>query len=372
MKIIITGGHLTPAVALIEKLKEENWQIMYVGKEKGVGKKETLEAETMRKMKVEFKNIITGSFMVRVNLSSVVALLKIPVGFVQSVWWIISFKPDIIFSFGGYMSAPVCLAGKMLGVSYYLHEQTEKLGIANSLTARCAKKIFISYKVTKKIDEKFAKKMVYSGNLIRKSVYEKKEREMPGFLEKKLKKPIIFVTGGNQGAHKINTVVGYILEELLDKYCVIHQTGNAEPFYDYERFKKLRNSLSAFRRERYIVVDRVDVDEMSYIFQEADLVVGRAGANTVTEVAYFGVAAVLVPLAISSMNEQDENARRLEKTGLAVRIKENELDGVRLLMEIEKMLCKRRELKESKKKAREVVKDDAVEVVYKNICKDEI
>jgi len=368
MKIVVIGGHLAPAVALVEGLKEGGAQVLFIGR-KRAGGDESLEYRTIRKMGVDFKSIVTGSFMMRVNIWKFFSLVKVPIGFIQSLFWLTSFKPDIVFSFGGYLAIPVVAAGRVLGIDVYIHEQTTKLGLANRLTAGFAKKIFISWEKTREENSRFREKMVTSGNLVRRSIFEKRFRKMPEFAKRrdvKAKRPVIYVTGGNLGAHKINKVVLGVLPQLLKDYIVIHQTGNSSPYYDYDRLVEVGSKLEKNYQGRYYVVDRIDVDEVPWILARADLVIARAGANTISELMCFGVPSILIPLGIAADDEQMVNAKIVEDFGLSVTIKEEHLTGNNLLSTVKRAL-KKEQIASSVKRAKQYVNKDAVALVLREL-----
>lgn len=376
MKVVITGGHLTPAVALIEGLEKRDVEILFFGRKKATefGKGESLEYKTMSNRGIKFIAITTGRFMVRVNLVYFWSLLKIPIGFVQSFFWLVIYRPIMIFSFGGYVAFPVVLAGRLLGIPVYIHEQTKRLGLTNRLTAKFAKKIFVSFRETKDLERGFYKKMVFSGNLLRASILNKRKRRKPEFMEEEefdTAKKVILVAGGSLGSHKINMAVLGILEKILKEYNLVHLTGNSHPFYDYEGFKKIRGKLKKDLRNRYFLADNVDLDEFSWILEKTDLIISRAGANTVCEIAYFGIPSILIPLLISAFDEQTENAKVLVKANLALVIQEKDLTSFLLFSKIKEIEKNREKFEKDKKLAREIINKKGVEIVLEEILKDE-
>jgi len=375
MKAVVCGGHLTPAVALIEGLVKKKAKILFIGRKRAARERgESLEFKTISGMGIRFCPIVTGRFMVRVNLKYFFSLFKIPIGFFQSLFWLMSFSPDFVFSFGGYVSLPVVFASLVLGIPVFVHEQTKRLGLANRITARWAKMIFTSWEETKKTDKQFADKMKFSGNLLRESVFESRLRKKPKFLERLVydrKKPVLFIMGGNLGAHKINEAVLGKLEKLLERFTLVHLTGNSSPFYDYERFKKIKKELAGVDKKRYFVASDVGVDEFCWILSKSDIAISRAGANTINELAYFGLPCILVPLQIAAMGEQEDNARRLEKIGMAVIVSEEKLSCQVLLGKVDYVLANIDRFKMKGEWAKKLVEKDAVGVVLRQIEKYE-
>ena len=141
------------------------------------------------------------------------------------------------------------------------------------------------------------------------------------------KKITIYITGGSSGAQRINTVVGEALYELLKKYELIHQTGKL----DYEKFKRMRNNFPSDLKDKYEIYDFIDPVDIPQIFERADILVSRAGANTVSEISVTKRPSVLIPIPWTSYDEQTKNARILEKTGIAVVLEEKNLNAANLI-----------------------------------------
>ena len=149
--------------------------------------------------------------------------------------------------------------------------------------------------------------------------------------------PTIYITGGSSGSHFINLLVEGIIKELLERYIVIHQTGDAQEFRDFDRLTKIRQSLPLKLRERYEILKFVDPSEVGEILNRVSLVVSRSGMNIVTELIYFGKPGLLIPLPFSQNNEQLKNALFLKSLGLAEVFYQDTLDSKKFFRFIVKM-----------------------------------
>src|SRR3989338_4307899 len=160
--IVICGGHLTPALAVIEQLEKSpgNWKINFLGR--------SPEYLTISGRGIPFYPIITAKFQRFFSLISVLSLINLPIGFIQSIIYLIKIKPALVLSFGGYVAFPVAVTGWLLGVPVVTHEQTTVFGLTNRIIARFSRVICISYKTTKFIPS--GKKVVLTGNPVRQTI----------------------------------------------------------------------------------------------------------------------------------------------------------------------------------------------------------
>lgn len=330
-KIFLTGGHYTPAKAVLDELiKLPNWKIYYVGLQHSFEGDRGISYEYLElknHSQVKFLSITTGRVQRKFTKFTIPALLKVPLGFVQSLIWILRFSPDVILSFGGFVAVPVVLAGWFLDVPIITHEQTTAFGLANKFIQLFAQKVMVSFPST--IPVKNREKWVFTGNPIRKEIEKtNSDEEIKSLSEtkQKLKLHAVYVTGGKHGSHIINLTIASNLEALLKKSVLVVQTGDNQQFKDYEYFEKAVGKLPASFRKRIIVRKFFDGEVIGSTYRIADLVVGRAGANTIFDLAYLGKPAILIPIPWSSGNEQFKNAKELEYFGGAVILEQDKID----------------------------------------------
>jgi len=336
-KVAITGGHLTPALAVIEKLKKRGWEIIFVGRKQAAEgvKTPSVESEIIPKMGIPFFPLSAGRIQRRFTRWTIPSLLRIPIGFFQAFLYLIRFKPTVVLSFGGYVSAPVVFAAWLLGIPVVTHEQTTVKGLSTKFNSLFAQKIAVSWEIN--LADFSKNKAVFTGNPIRKDIF-KFNKKIWRDLNFEEKLPLVFITGGNQGSHAINMAVGEIISPLVKIANVFHQCGHLNAFGDFEKLEEIRNKLPDDLKNRYRVKKYLSGEEMGTLLYKADLVVSRAGANTITELAALGKPCVLIPLPWLYQNEQEKNARMLEKAGIAEVLLQKDLSGESILKLIKKML----------------------------------
>ncbi len=310
-RIVLTGGHLTPALAVIDELeKDGNWEIHFIGRKHASESSRELaeEVQVIQKRGIRFYFLVPGRLQRKMTVLGIRSLLRIPIGFFQSLILLRKIEPDVVLSFGGYVGFPVTLSAFFLAIPIVIHEQTTVPGLANRLTAQIASKIAVSWQGPANLEQK---KVVVTGNPIRSEIFH------PNLLlqsQYKLnhKLPTILITGGNQGSHAINIAIIPILPELLNIANVIFLTGSVNIYTDYERASSFSTTD---QKGNLLVFKYLQPENFAVVLNLADLVVGRSGANTVSELAATGKPAIFIPLPWSSGKEQYKNANLLEKFG---------------------------------------------------------
>jgi UDP-N-acetylglucosamine--N-acetylmuramyl-(pentapeptide) pyrophosphoryl-undecaprenol N-acetylglucosamine transferase len=328
-KIVITGGgtggHVSPAVAVITRLRErssqEGWglDLLYIGSTAGV------ERRTIAGLGVPYKAIQTGKLRRYLSLETPLDLLvRLPAGFFQALRALRRFKPDVIFSTGGYVCVPTVIAGRILGVPSLTHEQTALVGLANRIAGRFADRVAISFPRSASFFP--PGKTLLTGNPVRPTIFQGEAHRAAGLFGFNPDQPTLYVTGGAQGSHAINMAVREALPRLLACCQVLHQCGEGPDGSgdDLRVLLQAREELSPDLQRRYHVQAFVG-EEIGDVYALASLVVGRAGAGTVNELANLGKPSVLVPLPGSAAGEQEANARALEKEGGAVVLLQSDL-----------------------------------------------
>lgn len=334
LKVVICGGHLTPALGLIEYLeKRKNYQTYYIGRKYALegDKALSLEYISVRKMGLPFYTLHCGRLQRSFTRYTLLSLAKLPVSIIQSFFILHKIKPTVIVSFGGYVALPVCLAAWFFQIAVITHEQTHILGLTNRVIARFAKVLCLTWPETKYLPAKV--KIVLTGCPLREYKYLQQKNEILDFGEQNL--PLIYITGGSLGSAAINKVVDEVLSHLSSKFRIIHQTGAANSGKDFQKLQQLKKSLPKTLQRNYKLVKHIDPDIVGNVLNSCQLVIGRAGANTVLEIQSMGKAAIFIPLPWAASNEQEENARRLENFGSAVMIKQDELTPKLLLNTID-------------------------------------
>ncbi|MBM4402194.1 MAG: undecaprenyldiphospho-muramoylpentapeptide beta-N-acetylglucosaminyltransferase [Candidatus Cloacimonetes bacterium] len=370
MRITVTGGgsggHISPALAVIEKLKQKSshenkpLQILYIGGKLGMeGTKEpSLEQKILPQTDIPHVFIHAGKLQRSFSLRTPFLLGGVIPGFFEALYHLIKFKPDVIFSTGGFVTVPVVFSGWLLRIPIVVHEQTAVVGLANKIGGFFAKTIAVSFPSS--IKEFPPKKVVATGNPIRSEILAAREvRKQPPTTHHP--PPTIYITGGAQGSHIINETIKNALPELLKRVKIIHQCGSSPIYRDFEALINTARKLPDELSKRYEVLEYVGQGRIGDVFVKTDLVVARAGANTVNELAVLGIPAIFIPIPWVTNNEQYKNARILVNAGSATIIPENELTAEKLLNEIEEMIKNLDELNKKAKEFQKEVKVDAAE-----------
>lgn len=309
-KIIFTGGgsagHVTLNLALIPFFLEKGWQVSYIGSYSGI------EKDLVAKLPdVCYYSIATGKLRRYFSWQNFWDMLKIPLGIFQACWIVFRTKPDIIFSKGGFVSFPVVLAGKINGCPVVMHESDVTPGLANKMSLPFVTKFFTTFKETANY-VKDKSKIEYVGPVLSDRLKNgSKERACVacGFASGK---PIILVVGGSLGAKSLNMTIRNNLPILLQKFQIIHICGKGqiEESDDCEGYKQFE------------YVDK----ELKDFMKAADVVVSRAGSNSIFELLSLQKAMILVPLPVgSSRGEQMSNAKSFQSNGYCEIIADEEL-----------------------------------------------
>lgn len=329
MKILFTGGgtagHIFPIIAVAREIKtnhpHKNIELFYVGPKDDFAKK--LLPQEGIKVKIILAGKVRRYFGIKSTLQNIFDILfKTPLGFLQALFHIFVIGPDLIFSKGGYGSLPAVIAGWLLLTPIFLHESDITPGLANRILSRFSSEIFVSFPVEK---TKYfpPKKMISVGNPIRLNLlhgFSKEEQEKP--LKLKGGKPVILITGGSQGSEIINDVILAILPQLLSDFELIHQVGEKN-FNQITAESKV--VIKGELQEYYHIFAFLTESQLKQAYQTASLVIARAGAGTIFEIAAMGKASLLVPLKESAQNHQVENAYAFSESGAAVVLEEENL-----------------------------------------------
>ncbi len=332
MKIAIVGGHLTPALSVIESLPKDV-KLVYVGRKHALegDKAVSLEYETIKKLGIEFVDLKTGRFQRSFSRYTLPSLGRVPFGLFRAIRILRKHRPDVVLAFGGYLSFPVVIAANFLKIPTVIHEQTLDAGASNKYLSKFADKICISFESSAKYFPKG--KTILTGNPIRRGILSPRKK-----LETKEDLPLIYVTGGSLGSHFINSLIGENLSSLLDKYLIVHQTGAAQEFKDFEKLSILKEGVNNDKRNRYTLSRFFNPEETGSIMRASSLVIGRAGINTVSELIVLNKPGFLIPIPQSSGNEQVNNANFLKDLGLGEVFEQKDLTTGKFLIAVNQMV----------------------------------
>ncbi|MDR2535732.1 MAG: undecaprenyldiphospho-muramoylpentapeptide beta-N-acetylglucosaminyltransferase [Treponema sp.] len=296
-----TGGHIYPGLAVASYLqKQGNCRIFWLGSDKGMDK------SVVESAGIEFFGIPAGKLRRYFTLQNISDLFKIGAGFFAARKILRREKPCLLFSKGGFVSVPPCLAAASLGISVFTHESDFSPGLATKINLRVAQKIFVAYQETGAfLKPSYKNKIIVSGNPVRPEFKNPDPIKGRNFLKVKEWERILLVLGASQGSQQINELIKATLPELTKHYTVIHQVGPNSQW-----------NLKAGEKYRAYPFFK---DEMPHVLAAAELVLSRSGAGTIWECATVGRPMVLIPLSGSgTRGDQVENARFFEKAGAAI------------------------------------------------------
>lgn len=322
-KVLLTGGHAaTTAISVIEELirrfSKDGIDIFWIGaKFASEGRNvDGLELKIFPELGVKTYLLNAGRLQRKFTRYTIFSLLKIPIGLIQAIYYILKIRPDVTLSFGSFAAFPVVFASWLFRIPVLIHEQTLGVGLANKLSMCFTKEILLARKES---DKHFGnKKTEVVGNPVMTQITEVQAKEKIG------DPPIIFVMGGSRGSERINNALFSVIDKLLEKYQVVHIIGQL----DCKRFESIKN-------KNYRCFSFVSPMEIDNLYRESDIVISRSGANTVAELMIVKRPAILIPIPWSQLNEQEENAKLARDFGLAKILKQEELTGERLISEIE-------------------------------------
>jgi len=312
-----------PNIALINELKERypdpgKIKILYIGTRKG------MEKSLVMPLGVAYKGIFCGKLRRYFSWANFADFFKIPVGVLQTLWTLAVFRPKVVFCKGGYVCFPVAMAGWMLRIPVILHESDVVPGLANRLSARFSSKIFVSFEETREFFP--GRKTVFTGNPVRRELIAGSHEHGRDFTALSENIPVLLIMGGSQGAEFINDIVWDNFDRLLEKYQVIHICGEGKVKGACDLVKLLpeKNKKNMSRYRAFGFVGR----EMKDLYAFADLIVGRSGAITLAEIAFFNTPSILIPLSTrASRGDQVDNARVYAKNHPARVIEEDDLES---------------------------------------------
>ena len=362
MKVIIaaagTAGHINPGIAIANKIKQEekNSEILFIGTKRG------LEKDLVSRAGYELKTIDAYGLSKKISIENIKKMYKTFKGLGEAKKIIKEFQPDIVIGTGGYICGATITTAHKLKVPTLLHESNSFPGRAVKMLAKKTDTILVSFEdAIPRI--KNAKKIVYTGTPVKIKKQEFGINEKNKMLKEmglSQIKPLLMVSGGSQGAQKINEAMIEIVKNKRNKnYQMIWATGPKQ--FDIVK-KAFDNSIEGIKMVPYIY-------NMEEIMNLADVIIGRAGAMTVTEIANLGKPSILVPLPNVSHNHQLYNAKVLENVGAAKIILNDELTGEKLNHVIEEIILDPSKMKNMGQNALNVSQTQAEDKIYEEIKK---
>ena len=327
-KIVMTGGgtagHVTPNIALMPALRNEGYEISYIGSYEGI------EKRLIEEQRVPYYGISSGKLRRYFDPKNFSDPFKVLKGYAQSIKLLKKLRPDVVFSKGGFVSVPVVLAAKHCKIPAIIHESDLTPGLANKLAIPSATKVCCNFPETLNYLPK--DKAVLTGSPIRQELLAgNKDRALSLCRFSDFTRPTILVVGGSTGSRAINVAIRGLLPELLKTYNIIHLCGKGN-------LESSLKDVSGYAQFEYAN------QELADMFALADLVISRAGANAICELLALRKPNILIPLsAVASRGDQILNANSFRSQGFSYVLEEEALSNTALLDAIEHVSKKRGE-----------------------------
>jgi len=374
MKILFagggTGGHIFPIIAVARELRriypaikdgdlkpsKRGLEFFYIGP------KDDFEKMFLSQEGIKVKEILAGKIRrylgFKIILQTLIDLLiKTPIGFFKSFFYVFFLSPDLVFSKGGFGSVPSVLAAWLLQVPIFLHESDITPGLANRFLSVFALEIFVSFSATEYFP---VKKMILVGNPIRNELLEGTDDIGKFLFQTTGEKPVVLILGGSQGARKINNTVLEILPTLLTDFEVIHQVGDK----NFEQIQQETNVMLGEEQKKYYhLIPFFKEDKLKYAYAIANFIISRAGSGSIFEVAALGKPSILIPLPHSAQGHQVKNAYSYTRNGGCLVIEEANLTPHFFLEKLKYFFSHPQELERMKKAALEFSKPMAAKVI---------
>jgi UDP-N-acetylglucosamine--N-acetylmuramyl-(pentapeptide) pyrophosphoryl-undecaprenol N-acetylglucosamine transferase len=320
-RIVFTGGgsagHVTPNLALISKLQKQEWDIHYIGSKNGI------EKELIQKTVVPYHGISSGKLRRYFDLKNFKDPFKVLNGVRQSYFLLRKLKPNVIFSKGGFVSVPVVIAGKLNNIPVYIHESDITPGLANKIATKFADKVFVTFEEAKIYFPE--NKVIHTGSPVREELLNGEKERGYSYLRFSQEKPVITIMGGSLGSVSVNNVVRDSLDDLLKDFQIVHICGKGNLVDDLE-------DRAGYRQFEYIS------EELPNVLALTDLIISRAGSNSIFEWLTLKKPMILIPLPkTSSRGDQILNAKSFENKGFCTVLYDEALSKDVLIKEIREL-----------------------------------
>ena len=338
-----TGGHIFPALAVADTIQSQDVPVIWLGTAKG------LESKIIPKEGIDIEYIRIGGLRGKGLVHKLIAPFKIIDAIMQALKIMRRINPRSVLGMGGYVTGPGGIAAWLMGKPLYIHEQNAVAGLTNRILAKISKKVFEAFPGS------FMQmpKLSCSGNPVRKEFYQLDDVEQR--LAEREGRVNVLVLGGSLGAKVLNETVPQAINKIDPELRpnIRHQAGEKTVDLAHQQYEDagVMAEVTPF------------IDDMAQAFEWADMIICRAGALTIAEIAVVGVPAILVPFPHAVDDHQTQNARYLSTAGAAVLIPQDMLNADSLYREVSKLIQDKKLRIKMAKKAKELAKDKAAEMI---------
>jgi len=350
-KIILTGGgsagHVTPNIAMLPQLKKIGFEICYIGSKSGI------EKGLIEKEGIKYYGISSGKLRRYFDLKNFTDPFKVIKGVGDALRILQKEKPKVVFSKGGFVVVPVVIAAKILGIPVVAHESDITPGLANKIATPFCNKICVTFPEAKKWFKD--DKVIVTGTPIREEIFLGDAKVGKQTCEFKEDKPVILIMGGSLGAKNVNDKIRGLLPRITGKYNIVHLCGKGNIDNKFDKYKG------------YIQFEYIS-DELKDILKLADIIISRAGANSIFEFLSLNKPNILIPLSKSqSRGDQILNAQSFEKNGFSIVLDDDNLSSEDIFQALQKLERDRDEYIDNMKKSKlKNGLDNVIKVILEN------
>lgn len=338
MKIVLagggSGGHFYPLIAVAQEVNDLIKEEKLVGARLYYLSNSPYDPHSLFENQIEYHYVPAGKKRRYFSVLNFFDNFKIVLGVLVAIWKLYFIYPDVVFSKGGYASFPILFAARFLKIPVVIHESDSDPGRVNLWSAKFAVRIAVAYPEAMEFFP--ADRAALVGHPIRRELKFPISNGAHEFLHLSRETPVIFVTGGSQGAQMINDTLLDILPQLVERYQIIHQVGKANT-KDVEQRAKIVLENSQFK-DRYKLFPFLNTSAVQMIAGIADLIVSRGGAGSLFEIAHWGIPSIIIPIPEPISHDQRKNAFAYARSGGAAVIEQNNLTASVLLSEIKRLM----------------------------------
>lgn len=350
-----SGGHIFPSLSFLDTLKEKHKDAdtLLILPKKILGSSIIPHGYNIRYISI-------SAIKLRFTLGFFFAILRFLKGSLESLLLVLRFRPDTVVGFGSIVSAPLVLLAWIFRIKTIIHEQNVIPGQANRFLAKFSDNIAISFEETRNYFKGSSRKIVFTGNPIRKQLRRIDKNKAREFLGLNADRFTILAMGGSAGSHRINRGFLNALSRIKDKhkFQIIHLAGSGDYNFLEGAYKDSGMNIRLFSF----------LEQVEYAYSAADLVISRAGATSIAEIIFFGLPAIIIPYPFAR-EHQASNAKVLEAQGAAIVIKDNALDSDILRQAIEGLINNPGKLKNMRSGYDNIIAPDANDLLVDEVCK---
>ena len=345
-----TGGHVYPAVAIANEMKNRypNAEILFVGTSNGI------ESEIVPKSGYQIKTITVQGFKRKIDFENVKRGVKLVKGLNEARKIVKDFNPDVVIGTGGYVSGPVLFCASSGDAVTIVHEQNSFPGITNKILSKKVSKIITCFEDAKsRFPEKAQENVVLIGNPVREELLKVAKEDARNKINVPLDKKMVLIYGGSGGFKKINDAMVEVVKNMVaNDIAFVYATGKRF----YESFINEVSNIELKPYQRIVPY----LDDMANVLSASDIVIGSAGATSLSEITALGKASIIIPKAYTAENHQEYNAKSIADNGAGICILESELTSEKLNNALFEILSNEDILKSMEKNSLSIGKPKAV------------